>query len=112
MKTQTIASIILTAIIVSAFSACSEMTLFHGEKPEPPPVTYTVTFNANGAGGTPPAAQTLQTGAVLSLPDKGGLSKGADIFAGWGESASGGTIYSIWGFHCRYQRHGFLRPMA
>jgi len=87
---------ILITIIGMVFFGCEAMaTLFHGEKPEPPPVTYTVTFNANGASGTPPETQTVNEGAVIRLPDRGGLSKGSDIFAGWNESSSGGTIYSV-----------------
>jgi protein involved in polysaccharide export with SLBB domain len=71
-------------------------TLFHGEKPEPPPVTYTVTFNANGASGTPPEARTVNDGAVINLPDKGSMSSTGNIFAGWNESPSGGgTTYSV-----------------
>jgi len=87
---------ILITIIGTAFLGCEGMaTLFHGPKPEPPPVTYTVTFNANGASGTPPEAQIVNEGTIISLPGKGGMSKDTDIFAGWNESASGGTIYSI-----------------
>ena len=57
---------------------------------------YTVTFNANGANGTPPPTQSVNDGTIITFPDKGDLSKGDDIFAGWNESASGtGTTYSI-----------------
>ena len=79
------------------FLSCDSVTtLFHGEKPEPPPVIYTITFNANGANGTPPSTQTVNSGTVISLPDKGDLSKGDDIFAGWNENTGGsGTTYSV-----------------
>jgi uncharacterized repeat protein (TIGR02543 family) len=96
MKNKQKSIFILIMITGITFLGCEAMaTLFHGEKPEPPPLTYTITFNANGASGTPPETQTVNEGAVIRLPDRGGLSKGSDIFAGWNESASGGTIYSI-----------------
>jgi len=96
MKKHNIASIILISIIVSAFFACDEMTLFHGPKPEPPPVTYTVTFNANGAEGTASEAQTVNEGTVIIFPDKGSLISTGNVFVGWKESSSGdGTTYSV-----------------
>jgi len=99
MKKQ-IFNFILLTIIVFAFFACEEMaTLFHGEKPTeppPPPVTYTVTYNANGANGTPPEVQIVNNDAVIILPDKGGMSSTGNIFLGWNESSSGGgTTYSV-----------------
>ena len=97
MKKQQIIFLILITFLSTAFFGCDGMAeLFHGPRPEDPPVTYTVTFNANGANGTAPAAQTVDTGTVISLPDKGGLTRAGDIFAGWSESpSSGGEIYSI-----------------
>jgi len=88
---------ILIMIIGVTFFGCDLMaTLFHGEKPATPPVTYTVTFNANGASGTPPEAQTVNDGAVIILPDKGVMTSTGNIFAGWNENASGGgTTYSV-----------------
>ena len=82
-------------LIVNLLSCEAMATLFHGQKPEDPPVMYTVTFNANGATGTAPETQTVETGTHISLPGRGSLSKGADIFAGWNESSGGnGTGYS------------------
>jgi uncharacterized repeat protein (TIGR02543 family) len=67
--------------------------LFHGPKPA---VIYTVTFNTNGASGTPPEALTVNDGTVINLPDRGSMSSTGNIFAGWNESSSGGgTTYSI-----------------
>jgi hypothetical protein len=92
-KRQTIISI-LAIVLCLLFLGCEAMaTLFHGPRPEDPPVTYTVTFYANEATGTPPATKTVNAGSAISLPNKEGLSKGSDIFAGWSESVSGGTIY-------------------
>jgi len=87
---------ILIMIICAAFFSCEAMaTLFHGEKPEPPPVTYTVTFDANGASGTLPAPQTVETGTVITLPEKGDLAKAGSIFVGWSENPNGnGTVLS------------------
>jgi len=95
-KQQTIFYILIIGISI-LFMGCEAMaTLFHGEKPDPPPIIFTVTFNANGANGTPPSTQIFNIGTVIGLPDKGDLSKGNDVFAGWNENANGtGTIYSI-----------------
>jgi len=95
-KQQPIFYILITIVGIVFLSCDSMATLFHGDKPEPPPVVYTVTFNANGANGTPPSTQTVNAGTVISLPDKGDLSKGDDIFAGWNEDAGGtGVTYSV-----------------
>ena len=84
-------------ILCAVFFACEGMaTLFHGPKPEEPPVTYTVTFDANGATGTSPEERTVNKGAVISLPDKGNLTNAENIFAGWNESSSGsGVTHSV-----------------
>jgi len=97
MKKQPSIFFILTAIIGILFLGCEAMaTLFHGEKPEPPPVIYTVTFNANGASGIPPAVQIVNAGTIISLPDKGNLSSTGNVFIGWNESSNGdGTPYSV-----------------
>jgi len=59
-------------------------------------IHYTIIYNANGGSGTAPDMQTVKTGTLISLPDKGGLSKGTDIFAGWSESLNGNsTTYSV-----------------
>jgi len=84
----------LIIVLCTMFLSCDLMaTLFHGEKP---PNTYTITFNANGASGTPPMTQTVNDGATIILPDKGGMASTGNIFVGWNESASGGgTTYSV-----------------
>ncbi|GBU29312.1 hypothetical protein R84B8_02876 [Treponema sp. R8-4-B8] len=59
-------------------------------------VQYSVTFNGNGASGTPPEAQTIGSGEVIILPDIGSLNNPGNIFCGWCESpGGGGTIYTI-----------------
>jgi hypothetical protein len=71
-------------------------SLFHGPKPEAPPVTYTVTFDSNGASGSSPSAQTVNTGTIVRLPSQGGLASAGNIFAGWNENAAGGgTSYAV-----------------
>jgi uncharacterized repeat protein (TIGR02543 family) len=94
-KRQTIISI-LAIVLCLLFLGCEAMAiLFHGPRPEDPPVTYTVTFDGNGASGTAPAKQTVNAGTAISLPGKGGMDKAGDIFAGWNESSSGtGTTYA------------------
>ena len=76
------------------FYGCDLMaTLFHGPEPD---ITYTVTFNANGAFGTAPETQTVVSGNTLYLPDKGNLSSTGNVFVGWSENSGGaGSIYSV-----------------
>jgi hypothetical protein len=94
MKKQAI--IISIFIFCISFLGCEDMAiLFHGPRPEDPPVTYSVTFDGNGASGTAPVKQTVNADTMISLPGKGGLDKAGDIFAGWNESSSGtGTTYA------------------
>ncbi|MDR0601550.1 MAG: InlB B-repeat-containing protein, partial [Treponema sp.] len=69
-------------------------TLFHGPKPEEPVPVFTIVFDANGATGAAPSAQTAESGTVITMPGEGGLSKGAHVFTGWNISKSGGgTTY-------------------
>ena len=61
-----------------------------------PVTTYTVTFNANGGSGTPPAAQTVNAGSSITLPSGSGLSKSDSTFGGWNTNASGsGELYGV-----------------
>ena len=96
-KILSVLSPALVLIFCITFFGCEAIaTLFHGPKPEDPPLMYTVSFEANGANGTAPESQIVETDAVINLPDKGSLSKGTDIFAGWNENAGGsGTSYSV-----------------
>jgi uncharacterized repeat protein (TIGR02543 family) len=56
---------------------------------------YTVTFNANGAGGTAPAAVTVDYGYSITLPTAGGLSKPDETFRSWNTEDDGtGTAYA------------------
>jgi uncharacterized repeat protein (TIGR02543 family) len=55
---------------------------------------YTVTFNANGASGTAPAAVTVDYGSSITLPGAGGLSITNGTFLGWNTEDDGtGTGY-------------------
>ena len=87
------AAFFLITVLCITFFGCDAMaTLFHGEKP---PDTWKVTFNANGASGAVPAAQTAETGAAIALPDQGDLRKAGSVFAGWSESPNGsGAVLS------------------
>ena len=63
-----------------------------------PPVTYTVTYDANGAtSGSVPAAQTKTQGVALTLAaNTGSLVKTGYSFAGWNTAANGaGTDYAV-----------------
>ncbi len=58
------------------------------------PSLFSVMFNANGANGTAPATQTVQSGESIVLPDAGTLTKTANIFNGWNTNVNGsGTSY-------------------
>ena len=93
MKKLEITLFILLVVFCVTFSGCEDIAeLFHDPRPA---ATYTVTFDANGASGTPPAAQTVNADSVISLPDKGSLTSTGNVFVGWSENASGsGIIYS------------------
>ena len=97
MKKQSVKYIVLLLVLCSTIFGCEAVAeLFHGPKPEDPPVTYTVAFYANGATGTPPEMQTVEIGTVISLPDKGDLVSTGYIFVGWNINSSGaGTTHSV-----------------
>ena len=83
---------ILIIVVCLTILGCEAVaTLFHGEKPEPPAVIYTVTFDANGAVGNPPAEQAVKAGDVISLPNIGGMVNAGNTFVGWSESATIGV---------------------
>ena len=52
-------------------------------------IVFTVTFNANGGAGTPPASQGVITGDHMTLPDGGGLERSGLTFGGWNKSHDG-----------------------
>jgi len=59
-------------------------------------ITFTVTFDANGGDGTPPASQTIPAGTYITIPDARGLFRTGYFFAGWSTSAHGaGTVFNI-----------------
>ena len=88
MNTRKIIGYGLTAIMLAlAIIACNINT----------PVTYTVTFNTNGAtSGTAPAAQTAGSGSSITIPyDYGLIIKTGCTFGGWNTNAEGtGTTYA------------------
>jgi len=62
-------------------------------------VSYTVTFNANGGSGTVPAAQTVNAGLSITLPNGNLMSKSGCVFDGWNSNSSGtGTNYNAGNF--------------
>jgi hypothetical protein len=64
-------------------------------KAPPPPVRYTVTFNANGANGRSPFAQTVESGEKITIPDRGEMINPRGTFGGWNTRADGtGRLYT------------------
>ena len=56
---------------------------------------YTVTFSINGGNGEVPAAQTVNTGSSITLPNGSGLTRSGYIFDCWNTNDSGtGTNYT------------------
>ena len=57
--------------------------------------TRTVTYNANGASGTVPAAQTVVAGDSITVAGQGGLTLAGNTFSGWNTKADGtGAAYA------------------
>ena len=55
---------------------------------------YTVTFDINDGNGTPPSAQKVSSGSVITLPTGDGFSKIGFTFEGWNTNRYGtGTNY-------------------
>ncbi len=50
--------------------------------------TYSVTYEANGAGGAPPATASYAAGATVTVADEDGLTNNGYTFGGW-EDVSG-----------------------
>ena len=62
--------------------------------------TWSVTFGAGGAKGTPPAALSGTTGDFVVLPGSEGLARDGYVFAGWSDGVvtyAEGTEYQIAG---------------
>ena len=72
-----------------SYTVTGNVTLYAKWNPQ-----YTVTFNANGAGGTAPDAQTVESGTVINLPGVEGMTNTGRNFTGWNTQANGlGTNY-------------------
>ncbi len=57
------------------------------------PKKYTVTFNANGAAGTPPDPLTVYEGDFFTVPSCGSIYDDRYVFCGWRTNSYGGTLY-------------------
>jgi len=91
---------------VATYSAALNLTVYAKWTPQ----VYVITYNANGATGSPSRATDSFTfgGTPISLPDKTGMSYAGYTFVGWSETASGAavvnpysptqtrTLYAIW----------------
>jgi uncharacterized repeat protein (TIGR02543 family) len=97
MAKRNISFFVCLNVAFMVFWACDSMaTLFHGSEPEEEEKVpmLTVIFDANGATGMVPPAQTVNSGTVITMPSGGGLVKGNSVFTGWNVSSSGGgTTY-------------------
>ena len=57
-------------------------------------ITFTITFDANGAAGTAPPPQKQVFDSTLTLPGEGGLTMAGHTFSGWSaESGGAETAY-------------------
>jgi hypothetical protein len=75
--------------------AVSANLTLHAQWLDPSVQRYTVTYHANGAGGAPPATQTVNEGSSITLPGAGSLTYSGKIFNGWNTTANGsGTVYA------------------
>ena len=89
MEKKVFIGLIILVTVVFTFIGCPN--------PTAPAVTYTVTYDANGAtSGTPPEPQTKTKGVDLILAtNSGNLQKTGYTFAGWNTQADGnGTDYA------------------
>ena len=85
----------------SFYTPTGNVTLYANWIPATAP-TYTVTFDGNGANGTPPAPQEAKAGSSITLPSGSGLTKSGYTFNGWntdvfgaGDQYSEGSSYSV-----------------
>ena len=90
----------------ATYNAASNLTVYAKWTPQ----VYVITYNANGATGSPSRATDSFTfgGTPISLPDKTGMTYAGYTFVGWSETSSGAavvnpysptqtrTLYAIW----------------
>jgi len=98
MNCSKIRNVVGLAVAVSAmmFVGCGGDDGGDDREEPPPATTYTVTFNANGASGTPPAKLTANAGSSVTIPAQGSLTKSGYDFDGWNTNNSGtGTNYTV-----------------
>ncbi|MDR1412066.1 MAG: InlB B-repeat-containing protein [Spirochaetaceae bacterium] len=58
----------------------------------PSQTTYTVTYYANGASGSPPSSQTVNAGDTVAIAGQENLYYSGNTFSGWNTSPDGGGI--------------------
>lgn len=90
----------------ATYTAASNLTVYAKWTPQ----VYVITYNANGATGSPSRATDSFTFGTtpISLPDKTGMTYAGYTFVGWSETTSGAvvvnpysptqtrTLYAIW----------------
>ncbi len=73
------------------YSTSANLTLYA----EWAPVTYTVTYNANGGSGTAPTVTTFTLASPAAIADRSGLSNTGYTFSGWNTATDGtGQTYN------------------
>ena len=78
----------------SFYTPTGNVTLYANWIPVTAP-TYTVTFDGNGANGTPPVPQAAKAGSSITIPSGSRLTKSGYTFNGWNSDSSGtGDQYS------------------
>jgi len=83
-----------------SYTPAGDVTLYAKWNVVLTPVVYTIIFNANGGSGAVPGAQSVNAGAVITLPSGDGLSRSGYTFGGWNSNSSGtGINYSVGSSH-------------
>jgi len=98
MKRKTAKIALFSMVAVMLLLGCKDA--FHDPEWDPNTATYeqdglshTVTFSANGGSGTAPSPMKGESGASITLPYPGGLSRGNNYsFGGWNTNSSGTGI--------------------
>ena len=112
MKKKNLWTIAFVVIIIIGIIGC-------GDKTEMIPSVFTVSFNANGAIGTAPSAQTVFAGSSITLPDGSGLFRTGYFFNGWNTNSTGigtnyyaGSLYTVTGNITLYANWAFIPAVS
>jgi hypothetical protein len=73
----------IVEVFLLAFLLAGCKDAWHPEGPADNTTYYTVTYDAGGAGGTPPKAHTAVFGTIVYVAGQGNLYNPGKIFGGW-----------------------------